>query len=43
MSNYKVRATHCDYRAEADQIYEALKRATDPLAESWDRLAKAKN
>ena len=42
MSNYKVRATHCDYRAEADQIYEALKRATDPLAESWDRLAKAK-
>ena len=42
MSDYKVRAAHCDYRAEEDQIYEALKRATDPLTETWDRLAKAK-
>lgn len=42
MSDYKVRAAHCDYRAEEDQIYEALKRATDPLSETWDRLAKAK-
>ena len=42
MTEYKVRAAHCDYRAEEDQIYEALKRATDPLTETWDRLAKAK-
>ena len=42
MTDYKVRAAHCDYRAEEDQIYEALKRATDPLTETWDRLAKAK-
>jgi hypothetical protein len=42
MSDYKVRAAHCDYRAEEDQIYEALKRATDPLTGTWDRLAKAK-
>lgn len=42
MSNYKVRAAHCDYRAEEDQIYEVLKRATDPLTETWDRLAAAK-
>lgn len=42
MTDYKVRAAHCDYRAEEDHIYEALKRATDPLTETWDRLAKAK-
>ncbi len=42
MTDYKVRATHCDYRAEEDLVYEALKRATDPLTETWDRLAKAK-
>ena len=42
MSDYKVRAAHCDYRAEEDQIYEVLKRATDPLTETWDRLGKAK-
>ena len=42
MSDYKVRAAHCDYRAEEDQIYASLKRATDPLTETWDRLCKAK-
>ena len=42
MTDYKVRATHCDYRAEQDLVYEALKRATDPLTETWNRLAKAK-
>ena len=42
MPAYKVRAAHCDYRAEEDQIYAALKRATDPLSETWDRLARAK-
>ena len=42
MTDYKVRAAHCDYRAEEEQIYQALKRATDPLTETWDRLARAK-
>jgi hypothetical protein len=42
MADYKVRAAHCDYRAEEEQIYQALKRATDPLTETWDRLARAK-
>ncbi len=42
ITDYKVRATHCDYRAEEDLVYEALKRATDPLTETWNRLAKAK-
>lgn len=39
---YKVRAAHCDYRASDEEVYQALKRATDPLTESWDRLSRAK-
>ena len=39
---YKVRAVQCDYRATEASIYEALKQATDPLTESWNRLRKAK-
>ncbi len=41
-SEYKVRAVHCDYRAGDDEIYEALKRVTDPLTEAWDKLGRAK-
>ncbi|MCC6169204.1 MAG: DUF362 domain-containing protein [Caldilineaceae bacterium] len=39
---YKVRAVHCDYRAGDEEVYQALKRATDPLTETWERLAAAK-
>ena len=39
---YTVRAVHCDYRASDEEIYQALKRATDPLVRSWERLQKAK-
>ena len=39
---YKVRAVHCDYRASDEEVYQALKRATDPLTEAWDKLARAK-
>ena len=39
---YKVRAVHCDHRASDEEVYRALKRATEPLTETWDRLAKAK-
>ena len=38
---YKVRASHCDFRATEDEIYDALKRTTDPLDRSWEKLAKA--
>ena len=31
---YKVRASHCDHRAGEDEIYEVLKRTTDPLDRS---------
>ena len=41
-SDYKVRAVHCDYRASDDEIYEALRRVTDPLTETWERLGRAK-
>ncbi|MCB9148666.1 MAG: DUF362 domain-containing protein [Caldilineaceae bacterium] len=40
--NYKVRAVQCHYEASEDAVYEALKRATAPLTDSWERLAKAK-
>ncbi len=39
---YQVQAVHCDYRAEDEVVYEALKRATAPLAKAWDKLRAAK-
>ena len=40
-SDYNVRAVRCDHTATDEQVYEALKRATDPLTRAWDRLANA--
>ena len=37
-----VRAVHCDYRASDEEVYQALKRATDPLDRAWDKLRRAK-
>jgi uncharacterized protein (DUF362 family) len=39
--DYRVRAVHCDYQASDEEVYQALKRATDPLDLSWARLEKA--
>ena len=39
---YKVRAVHCDYRASDEEVYQALKRATDPLTAAWEKLAGAR-
>ena len=39
---YTVRALHCDHRASEEEIYEVLKRTTDPLERSWQKLAKAR-
>lgn len=39
---HQVRATHCDYRADDEAVYEALKRATAPLEKSWAKLRAAK-
>lgn len=38
---HRVRAVHCDYRATDEQVYQALRRATDPLPASWERLRRA--
>lgn len=39
---YHVRAVHCDHRADDEQIYEALKRATQPLTQAWAKLKQAR-
>ena len=39
--DYRVRAVHCDHLASADEVYEALVRATATLDTAWERLAKA--
>jgi uncharacterized protein (DUF362 family) len=33
---------HCDHRAGDDEVYQALKRAADPLDRAWAKLGKAK-
>lgn len=38
---YKVRAAHCDHRASDEEIYQTLKRITDPLSRTWEKLEKA--
>lgn len=40
-STYRVRAVHCDHRAEDEAVFEALKRATGPLDRTWARLKAA--
>jgi len=40
--DYTVRAVHCDWRASDEEVYQALKRVTDPLSKAWDKLRKAK-
>jgi uncharacterized protein (DUF362 family) len=42
MPDYQVRAVHCDHLADDETVYEALKRATEPLQRSWEKLRKAR-
>ena len=39
---YRVRAAHCDHRSTDEQIYKTLKKITDPLERSWEKLEGAK-
>lgn len=39
---YQVRTVHCDHRADDETVYQALRRATDPLTRAWERLSRAK-
>ena len=41
-NNYAVHVAHCDWRETDENVYQALKRATQPLTRAWDRLRKAK-
>ncbi len=40
--DYRVRASYCDHRAAEDEIFDVLRRTTDPLTRSWERLEKAR-
>lgn len=40
-SQYHVRAVYCDHRADDEEVYQALKRATDPLKDAWAKLKQA--
>ena len=40
--DYTVRAVQCDWRANDEAVYQALKRATQPLHTSWAKLRQAK-
>ncbi len=37
-----VRAVACDWRADDEAVYRALKRATQPLTRAWARLCRAR-
>ncbi|OGG57134.1 MAG: hypothetical protein A3F84_19205 [Candidatus Handelsmanbacteria bacterium RIFCSPLOWO2_12_FULL_64_10] len=39
---YKVRAARCDHRATEEEVYRTLRRITDPLTRSWEKIEKAK-
>src|SRR5512146_935168 len=39
---YHVRAVSCDYRSSDEEVYQALKRVTGPLDQSWEKLSKAR-
>jgi uncharacterized protein (DUF362 family) len=41
MKDYKVRAVHCHHRASEEEIFQTLKRITDPLDRSWAKLEAA--
>jgi len=41
MSDYTVRAAHCDHRASEEEIYRTLRGITEPLERSWSRLERA--
>ena len=38
---YAVRAAHCDHRASDEEVYQTLRRITDPLTRSWQKIERA--
>jgi hypothetical protein len=41
-ADYCVRAVHCDHWASDEEVYQALKRATEPLEKSWNKIRRAR-
>jgi uncharacterized protein (DUF362 family) len=41
-AKYTVRAVHCDHRADDEEVYQQLRRATENLESAWERLARAR-
>ncbi len=41
-SPYCVRAVACDYRSNDEEVYQAMKRLTDPLDRAWEKIKKAR-
>ena len=39
---HRVRAARCDHRASEEEVYRTLRRITDPLTRSWEKIEKAK-
>jgi uncharacterized protein (DUF362 family) len=39
---FHVRAVHCDYRSSDEEVYQALRRATLPLGQAWEKLRRAR-
>ena len=42
IKDYKVRASYCNHRVSEEEIYQTLKRTTDPLTKSWHQIEKAR-
>jgi len=38
----RVRAVYCDYRASDEEVYQALRRCTEPLEAAWAKLRAAR-
>jgi hypothetical protein len=38
---YAVRAARCDHRASDEEVYQTLRRITDPLTRSWEKIERA--
>lgn len=41
-TEYTVRAVHCDHLGSDEEVYEQLRRVTEPLTRAWERLGRAR-
>ena len=43
MKDYMTRAAHCNYQATEEEIYQTLRKITDPLTRSWSKIERPKS